>query len=84
MGFIGGGGNIAIATILPLSSVMYCIVNITQFILLLYIIFYVLLEALFLEAETNPGPRRHVPVVCRILCSNVRDLAGNLSDLTVA
>ena len=34
--------------------------------------------------ETNPGPRRPVPAVCRILCSNVRSLAGNLSDLTVA
>ena len=35
--------------------------------------------------ETNPGPRRSVPAVCTvILCSNVRGLAGNLSDLTVA
>ena len=34
--------------------------------------------------ETNPGPLRPVPTVCRLLCSNVRDLAGNLSDLTVA
>ena len=34
--------------------------------------------------ETNPGPRRPDPAVCRILCSNVRGLAGNLSDLTVA
>ena len=34
--------------------------------------------------ETNPGPRRPVPAVCRILCSNVRGLAGNLGDLTVA
>ena len=34
--------------------------------------------------ETNPGPRRPVPAVCRILCRNVRGLAGNLSDLTVA
>ena len=34
--------------------------------------------------ERNPGPRRPVPDVCRILCSNVRGLAGNLSDLTVA
>ena len=38
----------------------------------------------FLDVETNPGPRHPVPAVCRILCSNVRDLAGNLSDLTVA
>ena len=28
--------------------------------------------------------RRPVPAVCRILCSNVRGLAGNLSDLTMA
>ena len=34
--------------------------------------------------ETNPGPRRPVPAVCRILCSNVRGLSRNLSDLTVA
>ena len=32
--------------------------------------------------ETNPGPRRPVPDVCRILCSNVQGLAGNLGDLT--
>ena len=34
--------------------------------------------------ETNPGPRHLVPVVCKILCINVRGLAVNLSDLTVA
>ena len=34
--------------------------------------------------ETNPGRRRPVPADCRILCSNVRDLVRNLSDLTVA
>ena len=35
--------------------------------------------------ETNPGPRRSsCTAVCRILCSNVRGLARNLSDLTVA
>ena len=34
--------------------------------------------------ETNPGPRRPVPTVCRLLSSNVRALAGNLSDLTEA
>ena len=33
-----------------------------------------------LDVETDPGPRRPVPDVCRILCSNVRGLAG----LTVA
>ena len=34
--------------------------------------------------ETNPGPRCPVHDVWRILCSNVRGLTGNLSDLTVA
>ena len=34
--------------------------------------------------ETNPGPWRPVPAVCRILCSNVRVLVENLSDLNVA
>ena len=33
--------------------------------------------------ETNPGPRWPVTTVCRLLCSNVRCLARNLSDLTV-
>ena len=37
----------------------------------------------FLDVETNPGPLRPAPDVCTILCSNVRGLAGNLSDLTV-
>ena len=34
--------------------------------------------------ETNRGPRSPVPAVCRILCSNVCGLAGNLSDFAVA
>ena len=34
--------------------------------------------------ETNPGSRRPVPGACRILCSNVRGLSKNLSDVTVA
>ena len=38
----------------------------------------------FLDVETNPGPGRPVPAACRIFCSNVQGLAGNLSDLTVA
>ena len=45
--------------------------------------FYACLRLRFLDVETNPGPRRPVPTVCR-LCSNMRGLAGNLSDLTVA
>ena len=50
----------------------------------LYLIFYGYLRLRFLDVETNPGPRHPVPAVCRILCSNVRGLAGNLSDLAVA
>ena len=50
----------------------------------LCLVFYGCLRLRFLDVETNPGPRHPVPAVCRILCSNVRDLAGNLSDLTVA
>ena len=38
----------------------------------------------FLDVETNSGPRCPVPASRTILCSNVRGLAGNLSDLTVA
>ena len=50
----------------------------------LYLIFYGCLRLRFLDVETNPGPRRPVPAVCRTLCSNVQSLAANLSDLTVA
>ena len=50
----------------------------------LYLILYACLRLRFLDVETNPGSRRPVPDVCRILCNNVRGLAGNLSDLTVA
>ena len=50
----------------------------------LYLIFYGCLRHRFLDVETNHGQRRPVPAVCRILCSNVRGLAGNLSDLAVA
>ena len=49
----------------------------------LYLIFYACLRHRFLDVETNLGQRRPAPTVCRILCSNVRGLAGNLSDLTV-
>ena len=50
----------------------------------LYLIFYGCLGRRCLDVETNPGPRRPAPAVCRKLCSNVQGLAGNLSDLTVA
>ena len=50
----------------------------------LYLIFYASLRLRFLDVETNVGPRRPVPTVCRLVCSNVQGLAGNLSDLTIA
>ena len=50
----------------------------------LYLIFYGCLRRRFLDMDTNLGPRSPAPAICRILCSNVRGLAGNLSDLTLA
>ena len=49
----------------------------------LYLIFYGCLRLRCLDVETNPGPRRPVPDVCRILCSNMRGMAANLGDLTM-
>ena len=50
----------------------------------IYLIYYAYMRLRFLDVETNPGPRRPVPAVCKILSRNVRGLARNLSDLTVA
>ena len=50
----------------------------------IYLIFYACLNLRFLDVEINSGLPFSVPAVCRILCRNVRGLAGNLSDLTVA
>ena len=50
----------------------------------LYLIFYGCLRLQFLDVETNPGPSRPVPAICRILCNNVQGLAGTLSDLNIA
>ena len=82
MGFAGGGGTIAIATDLPPSCLaLYCKHSNG---LWLDLIFYACLMLGLWNVETNPGPRRSVPAVSRKLCSNVRGLSGNLSDLTVA
>ena len=51
---------------------------------LLYLMFYACRRLRFLDVQTNQGPRRGVPAVCRMLCSNVRGLSGNLSNLAVA
>ena len=45
---------------------------------------YACLELRFRNVNTNRGPRRPVPEACRILCSNVRGLSKNLSDVTLA
>ena len=82
MGFVGGGGNIAIATALP-PAFVYCIVNIKLFMDFLYQILYACLRFRFLDVETNPGPRRPVTDICRILFSNVRGLAGALSQYNI-
>ena len=50
----------------------------------LHLILYACPRLRFLDVETDPGPRCPVPAVCRILCSNVRGLTGNHSDLAVA
>ena len=50
----------------------------------LHLKFYSCLRLWFPDVETNPGPRRPVATNCRILCSNVQGLSGNLSDMAVA
>ena len=50
----------------------------------LYLIFHGCLRLRLLDVETNPGSRRPVAAVCRILCTNVQGLAANLCELTVA
>ena len=78
MGFVTGGSNIIILTTQLPSSFVYCIVNIKQLMKFLYLIFYASLRLRFLNVQPNPGPRRPVPAVCRMLCSNVRVPAGTL------
>ena len=83
MGFFGGSGNIAISTALPPSfCVLYCKHLIVYGIHISYF-FYACLRLRFRDVETNPGPRRPVPTVCRLFCSNEQGMAGNLSDLTI-
>ena len=50
----------------------------------LHLKFYSCLILRVPDVETNPGPRRPVAASCRIMCSNVRGLSGNLSDLAVS
>ena len=84
MGFVGGGGiYIAISTALAPSFCILCCKHIIVYGIHISF-FYACLRLRFPDVETNPGPRRPVPAVCRLLCSNVRGLAENLSDLTLA
>ena len=83
MGFVGGGNNIAISTALPLSFCLLCSKHLMVYAIHISYFFYPCLRLRFPDVETNPGPWRPVPTVCRLLCSNVRGLAGNLSDLTI-
>ena len=58
MGFVGGGGYIAIATALPPSYFVYFIVNIKSFMEFLYLIFYPSLRLRFLDVKINLLPFR--------------------------
>ena len=46
--------------------------------------FFLFYACLGLASVSGCGPRRLVLTVSRLLCSNVRGLEENLSDLTVA
>ena len=83
MDFVGGGGNIAITNALtPSFCVLYCKHQIVYRISISF--FYAFLRLRFLDVETNPGPRRPVPTVSRLLCSNVLVLDRNLRDPSTA
>ena len=73
MDFLDGGDNIAITTALPPS--FFCIVLFSHsrgFRFQLSII-HSCLGLRFPDMKTNPGARRPVPDVSRILCSDVRE-----------
>ena len=69
----------SIVMFFPLLLFVHCIVTIKQFGEFPYLIFNACLRLRFLDVETSPGPRRPVPAISRILCSNVRGLAESLS-----
>ena len=84
MGFVGGGGNIAISTALPPSFCVLCCKHLIVYGVHISYFFNACPRLWFPDVETNPGPWRPVLTVCRLLYSNVRCLTGNLNDLTVA
>ena len=82
MGSVCGDGNWLPSQLQPPYSFVDCTVNIKQFKVFFYLIFNPFLRLRFLDVETYPE-RRPVPSLWKIFWSNVRGLAGNLSDLTV-
>ena len=90
MGYVGGGGNIAITTASPPLFFGVLMLNITRSVGSIYLILYWYhewnrsLRLRFLDEETNPSPPRPVSALFRILCSNVRCMSRNFSDLTLA
>ena len=49
----------------------------------LFLSYYACLRLRFFDVEKNPGPAHPAPRRCRLLCSNIRGLSGNLADLSV-
>ena len=85
MGLVGGGDFLP--SLLPPPPILLIFVYIHRnisFMETLYLLYFGCLILRFPDVELNPGPRRPPPRCCRVLCSNVRGLSGNLADLTVA
>ena len=58
MGFVGGGGNIAIVSDLPISSLLIVVSIYSYHMGTLHLKFYSCLGLRFPDVETNPVPRR--------------------------
>ena len=81
MGFVGGSSNIATAPATCPTPIIFCVLYCKHKIVYGFSLFYFLcLPDASVYVETNPGPWRPVAAVCRILCSNVQGLAGNLNN----
>ena len=75
MGFVGGGCNIAITTVIPPSFVYW---KHQQIVYRFSLSNFLCLPEASVSGWTYPFPRRPVPDVCRILYSNVRGRPGIL------
>ena len=51
---------------------------------ILFLLFFACLVPRYPDVEVNPGPRNVGPRNCRLLCSNIRGLHCNLTDLKAA